>query len=65
MFKNVDCQSLIYIKQLPKLLLRLPPEGQRVAMRSVVPFLSDPTAWEMAINLLPPVAPLLAPDVPL
>jgi hypothetical protein len=51
------------LEHLPALVVRLPPEGQRVAMQSVTPFLSDPAAWNVAVNLLPTVAPLLHPDV--
>ena len=51
------------LEHLPALVVRLPPEGQRVVMQSVTPFLSDPAAWNVAVNLLPTVAPLLHPDV--
>jgi hypothetical protein len=51
------------LDQLPGLVVRLPPEGQRMVMQSITPFLSDPAAWEVAVNLLPTVAPVLHPDV--
>lgn len=41
----------------------MPLEGQRVAMRSVTPFLSNHATWEAAAQILPTVAPHLAPEV--